>query len=313
MLAVLFLLKMADIVFQFPLGSVSDLEVSSEFLYRQQLFFHVAMLMTLYAIAFRRLTGLGFLAVAALAFLANETRLVYEVFHHWMNRADLYPSAWRKGGAVNAQYATLVIFVPSFLLLTGLMLWRRFRSVHRGFIWMSVCAVLATSFVFHLVIPMSALAKYKQDMKEVVELAASASDPTRREMCRIIGFECIEVADGASLRAALSALHVDEQQVRWIEGESQRVGRGRVATGVTSFVGGAIGFAVEQYAYRPPFGGRAGVVVIDHTETNKGQILSEIQFGMLAVVAHGFWILFGAFLCVAHDHRWWRRSASGQG
>ena len=273
-------------------------ELSQRFIQASQALLHIALFACAYAAFSRRLSPLAMAACAITGTLVSRWGWIDVELHRFFTEASLYPPLFvfvAPDGTVNPQYAKLLLFAVLTPLLAYRVTLPAHRTLDRIFVLAATCAVLATSAIFHAVIPNSSLKQQKVDAEYVLGYAAHLQGEELQRYCRYLTVHCWEIGSREEVAPLLSRTRINPNWARIAE----NLKPGERAAGVSGTMDG-MRFTVRGIAYRAPTDKVRGVLAIDNAHLQHAQHAAEIQLSFMAILAHGTWLLLAFGLTALH-------------
>ena len=283
------------------INEVPTAEIEAKFLAASQNLLHIALTLTAYAAFKRELSKIGMAACVLAGVGLSHFGVIDTHLHQFLVEFSLYPPVFvtiASDGSVNPQYAKLLLFV----IFTGILAARvskpAERTMDRTFILIAVCSVLATTAIFHRVIPAGSLADQKQDARYILNYATKLQGAEQKKYCDYLAVQCSEVSDVDDARETIQKNEINPDTI----GVTRDLDPGATIQSSTGAFG-RFGFRVKTIIYKPPHDGKKGVLVIDTKHLQMAQWKAEIQFSFMAILAHGTWILIALGLITLHKSR----------
>lgn len=276
-------------------------ELSQQFVLGSQALLHIALAACAYMAIFRRLTPLAMAGCAVAGTLVSRWGWIDSGLHGFFIEASLYPPLFvhvAPDGSVNPQSAKLLLLAVFTPLLAYRVARPNQRTLDRIFVLTATGAVLATSAIFHAVVPNGSLKQQKADARYVLGYAAQLQGEELQRYCRYLAVQCGEIRTREEAAALLSQTGINPT---W-NGITSELKPGGVATGLSETMGG-MRFIVRGVAYRAPSEKAPGVLVIDKAHLQRAQHAAEIQFSFMAILAHGVWLLLAFGLVTLHGSK----------
>lgn len=275
----------------------------------QQWFFQTGIVWGFLALAIRR-PGWGSLGWGAVvAFFIASHGLIDQGLHQWLVTHGVYAAIGEPRFAANPQYTKLLFYLVEVPWLLVWCVWRRTRTLPRGFILMQMGAILLTTMAFHLALPGGALRDYREERAFDVRNVLMADNTHDFAVgCQAVGLLCRTEPDPNDPQM-MPAVRQEMVGLAAYAREKSRHGYRMPVPVVLNE--GALNSTNEFVAYVA--GGMLRSdghfwVAVDQDRVNLSWKNTEAYFSFLGWVAHGFWTLLAVFLIVFHERRFRRRA-----
>lgn len=279
-------------------GEPATAQLSQQFVQASQALLHIALAACAFMAFSRRLSPLAMAGCAIAGTLVSRWGWIDVGLHGFFVEASLYPPLFvhvAPDGSVNPQYAKLLLFAVFAPLLAYRVARPDQRTLDRIFVLTATGAVLATSAIFHAVVPNGSLKQQKVDAQYVLGYATQLQGEDLQRYCRYLAVHCAEVRTREEATALLSQTGINPS---WV-GITEALKPGSVALGISAAMDG-MRFIVRGVAYRAPSDKAPGVLVVDKAHLQNAQHAAEIQLSLMAVLAHGIWLLLAFGLTALH-------------
>jgi hypothetical protein len=275
--------------------------VEARFLAASQNLLHIALTMTAYMAFKRELSKLGMALCVLTGIGLSHFGIIDTHLHQILTDLSLYPPLFvtiASDGSINPQYAKLLLFAVFAGVLAMRVSKPQQRTMDRTFVLIATCSVLATTAIFHRVVPAGSLADQKQDARYILNYATKLQGSEQKKYCDYLAVHCKEVQDADEARAIVLENEINPDTI----GVTKDLDPGATIQSTTGAFG-RFGFRVKTIIYKPPHDGKKGVIIVDAKHLQMAQWKAEIQFSFMSILAHGTWILIALGLITLHKSR----------
>lgn len=270
---------------------------------------HTVSLALAVIVIFRRvLTGVHvLLALAAAGLSIAGGDIFVQRVHPFFMAHGLYPE-WLGRGAQSGQSAQYAKIWTGTLLLAWLgvmLLFKRWRSFDRIYVWIIGASVLVTTVLFHFTIR-EAIFESRLHERRVIAVALEAPQEwIFRALCKDQFLDCFETKLGQPYPVTGDA-HVDRAIPDQIAGTQASVGRTWSMAGSFPMPGGkpnndfhVVFHWVDDQTYR---------IAIDRVQWHRTLQKFQLIYSWIGLPAHLLWLAGGLWLMFWHKARWRRKA-----
>ncbi|NCQ51618.1 hypothetical protein GW796_06935 [archaeon] len=266
----------------------------------------VGLLLTIWMVFKRTITPVVFALILYVSFyLKIYDFKIYElmdrVIHPFMVSTGIFNSFMRGGiHEINPQYTRLSFFLFFSLVLIGLVIYKKTRTIDRVFVALISWSIVLTTVVFHLSLPMISLKYTKNErMETFISNAYKDSEDIfcKDKTCIFLDENLNEIDD------KFVGLIEDKDKFKGFLNESKvffskKENRKFPIYGMSgNFTGIFITFTVGVYK------GDYFLIIFDSNAMKDYGNITQILFCFLSITSYSVWIFFGLFLLFLHKKR----------
>jgi hypothetical protein len=268
----------------------------------EQFLFHVPLFMAIIALFRRKLGLIELMVVTVVGHWLNEFNFFPQIVHGILFDNDLYPKAFKApNGAVNVQYAILLVYFAIVPAIYGFALRKRTRTISRVFAALIITATLGTTLLFHKLVVeadlITTVDRARNERLAVMETAVTLpSEKDFQAFCTLLKTDCATLASdqpftlgSPEMADAARSIHTNAMNT----GKDKVVVpfKGRVGVLTKDLRGSMLVYARAGSSYR---------VILDNTSYNHFVWDHKVQFAILMSVAHLVWAYGGYLLLAFH-------------
>jgi len=275
-----------------------DISLSDIMLWADQAIINTTILIMLVMIAFRRLELLWLPILLAVGEAIYDNRILISGLHSLLLQIDTYRDILGRHATrqVNPQYAMVIAYLTSFIVLFTLCLRRKSRSFDRAIVLVMAASIMATFTLFHTFLMMG-IAREASSQGRAIHAALVSDAEDFASLCRTLSLECthhgLENARSGELTAAdpLAARTLADLAGQGVRLDKPFVWDGATdddASRTTFFI---IGVGSDDDGYR---------VARSRESFEAATKFEELRYTSQALAAHATWMLMACGLIAIH-------------
>lgn len=246
----------------------------------------------------------------ALAIVFSFILPTYEWFDNYIHpilfKTHIFDMFLQSGQTVlNPQYTKLLIYVLLVIILLGLQLFKKGRTVDRIFILLISSSVLITVFIFHITIPMGyfKFTKYQLQENLVQQMNAESEELYCKDKSCFLLDKDLNLKK-SNKNADIELLKTYSYFTHGIKNFYDKTHKDEIFTSALGdFRGQEFDYIISAAQPR----GEDYFIIMDEKVAKKYARHSEIWFSFLTSCAHFIWIFGGMTLLFIHKQRFFRK------
>lgn len=266
----------------------------------------LAIMLNIYMLIKRKIGLYAFSIIIGLAFYLPIYQWLDNYIHPFLFKLHIYDFLLHSGQTIlNPQYTKVFLLIIGIITLFIMCCFKKYRTTDRIFTALIVSAVLFTTFIFHIAIPIGYYKFERFEQTKILEqeiLNQDVKEICKSRYCFMLDkkFQLINYPTTSQSQEIFSHyyffINLSAKYLNKRDSFSQTLG---------DFKGQQFDYVISVITKKE----NEYLWVIDTNSLKKASRLSEIYFSFLCVVAHFIWIFGGVLLLFIHKKILFKRKS----